>query len=46
MQRTIPDEHRDHLIAAGYVREVVGHSGAVSVLVLTGAGIKRLEAGK
>jgi len=46
MQRTIPDEHRDHLIAAGYVREVVGHSGAVGVLVLTGAGIRRLEAGK
>jgi hypothetical protein len=46
MQSTIPDEHRDHLIAAGYVREVVGHSGGVSALALTGAGMRRLESGK
>jgi hypothetical protein len=46
MQRTIPDEHRDRLIAAGYVREVVRHWGSVGALALTGAGIRRLEAGK
>jgi hypothetical protein len=46
MQRTIPDEHRDRLIAAGYVREVVRHSGGVSALALTGRGIRRLESGK
>ena len=46
MQRTIPDEHRDRLIAAGYVREVVGHSGGISALALTGADIRRLESGK
>jgi hypothetical protein len=46
MQRPIPDEHRDRLIAAGYIREVVRYSGAVSALVLTGAGIRRLESGK
>jgi hypothetical protein len=38
MQRTIPDEHRDKLIAAGYIREVV-RSGGVSALALTDAGI-------
>jgi hypothetical protein len=42
MQRTIPDKHRDKLIVAGYIREVV-RSGGVSALALTGAGIKRLE---
>jgi hypothetical protein len=46
MQRTIRDEHRDRLIAVGYIREVVRHSGAVSALALTGAGLRRLEAGK
>jgi len=46
MQRTIPDAHRDRLIEAGYVREVLQHSGNVSALALTGAGIKRLEAGE
>ncbi len=46
MQRTIPDEHRDRLIEAGYIREVVRHSGTLSALALTGAGIKRLEAGE
>ena len=46
MQRTISDEHRDRLIAAGYIREVVRRSGGVSALALTGAGIRRLEAGK
>jgi hypothetical protein len=46
MRRTIPDEHRDRLIAAGYIRELVPNLGGVSALALTGAGIRRLEAGK
>jgi hypothetical protein len=46
MQRTIPDEHRDRLIAVGYVREMVHHSGNLSALALTGAGIRRLESGE
>ena len=46
MQRTIPDEHRDRLIAAGYIRAVVPYSVGVSALALTGAGLRRLEAGK
>jgi hypothetical protein len=46
MQRTIPNEHRDRLLAAGYIREVVRHSGNVSALALTGRGIRRLESGK
>jgi len=45
MQRTIPDAHRDRLVAVGYVRAIVPYSGGVSALV-TGAGLKRLEAGK
>ena len=46
MQRTIPDDHRDRLIAAGYIREVVRSSGSVNALALTGRGIKRLALGK
>ena len=46
MQRTIPDAHRDRLIEARYVREVVRHAGNVSALALTGAGIRRLESGE
>jgi hypothetical protein len=42
MQRTIPDEHRDRLVAAGYVREVVNTHGGVSALALTGRGLRRL----
>ena len=42
-QGTIPDAHRDRLIAAGYVREVVR---GFNVLALTGRGIARLDAGK
>ena len=45
-QRTIPDEHRDRLTAAGYIREVVRHSGTVNAFALTGAGIRRLEFGR
>ena len=46
MERTISDKHRDRLIAAGYIREVVRHSGGVSAVALTGHGIRRLERGK
>ena len=45
MRRTIPDEHRDRLIEAGYIR-VVHRSGNATALALTGAGISRLESGK
>jgi hypothetical protein len=34
-QRTIPDAHRERLIAAGYVREVVRSSVGVGALALT-----------
>ena len=46
MQRTIPDAHKDRLIEAGYAREVVARSGGICALVLTGAGLKRLQSGK
>ena len=46
MQRCIPNEHRDRLIAVGYVREIVPYSPGPSTLALTGAGLRRLEAGK
>jgi hypothetical protein len=46
MRRTIPNEHRDRLIAAGFIRELAPNLGGVSALALTGAGIRRLEAGK
>jgi hypothetical protein len=45
-QRTISDEHRERLIRAGYIREVVAHSGGVSALALTGRGLRRLEKAK
>lgn len=45
MQLLIPDEHRDLLVAAGYIREVVRGSTGVS-LVLTGRGMKRLARGE
>ena len=45
MRRTIPDEHRERLIEAGYIR-VVHRSGNATALALTGAGISRLESGK
>ena len=43
---TISDQHRDRLIATGYVRVVVPGPRGVSTLALTGAGRRRLEAGK
>jgi hypothetical protein len=45
MRRTIPDEHRDRLIEAGYIR-AVHRPGTADVLVLTGAGMSRLESRK
>ena len=46
MQRTISSEHRDRLIAAGYIREVVDHSGTINALAMTGRGLRRLDRGK
>ena len=46
MRVTIPDAHRDRLIAAGYVREVLPRLGSISALALTGAGLRRLESGE
>ena len=44
--RTIPDEHQDRLIKAGYVREILNTYGGASVLVLTERGLRRLSRGK
>ena len=46
MQRTIPDEHKDRLIEAGYIREVLRSSDGISALALTGRGIRRLALGR
>lgn len=46
MHCTISDGHRDYLIAAGYIREVISHSGRVYALVPTPRGLKRLTRGK
>jgi hypothetical protein len=43
---TVPEAHRDRLIAAGYVREVLPAFRGISALALTGAGLRRLEAGE
>ena len=43
MQRAISDEHRDRLIAAGYIREVRRRSGSVYALVPTGRGLRILK---
>jgi len=42
MQRTISDDHRERLLKAGYIREVVDTHGGVSALALTGRGLRRL----
>jgi len=34
MQRTIPDEHRDRLLKAGLIREIVRSHGGISALAL------------
>jgi hypothetical protein len=46
MHCAISDEHRDRLIAAGYIREVRNRSGRVYALVLTRRGLKQLARGK
>jgi hypothetical protein len=43
MQRAISDEHRDRLIAAGYIREVRRRSGSVYALVPTARGLRILK---
>ena len=43
MRNTIPDEHRDRLIQAGYIREVAHHPHRI--LALTGRGLARLNSG-
>ena len=45
MQRTIPDDHRDRLLKAGYVREVVRTTEG-SALAVTGRGLRRLALGE
>ena len=45
-QVTIPAAHRDRLMEAGYVREVLPRLNGIFTLALTGAGLRRLEAGK
>jgi hypothetical protein len=42
----ISNEHRERLIATGYIREVRNRSGRVYALVLTRRGLKRLARGK
>jgi hypothetical protein len=46
MQRTISDEHRDRLLKAGYIREIIPAHGGVSALALTGRGLRRLATEK
>jgi hypothetical protein len=46
MHCAISDEHRDRLIATGYIREVRNRSGKVYALVPTRRGQKRLVRGK
>lgn len=42
MQRTISDEHRDRLLKAGYIREIVPPHRGIAALALTGRGLRRL----
>jgi hypothetical protein len=42
MQRTIPDDHRDRLLKAGFIREIVRSHGGISALALTGRGLRRV----
>ena len=43
---TIPAGHRDRLIEAGYVREVLPRFNGIFTLALTGTGLRRVEAGE
>jgi hypothetical protein len=45
-QRSIPDQHRERLAKAGYVRELVDPKDGVYALAVTGRGLRRLEVGK
>jgi hypothetical protein len=45
-QVTIPVDHRDRLIEAGYVREVLPRLDGTFTLVLTGTGLRRAEFGE
>ena len=45
-QVTIPASHRERLIEAGYVREVLPRLNGIFTLALTGAGLRRVEASK
>lgn len=45
-RRTNADEHRERLVKAGYIREVIDPSGGMSALALTGRGQRRLDLGK
>ena len=45
-QVTIPAAHRDRLIEAGYVREVLPRFNGIFTLALTGTGLRRVEAGE
>jgi len=44
VQRCVQIGHYE--VAAGYIRAIVPYSAGVSTLALTGAGLRRLEAGK
>ena len=45
-QLTMPASHRERLIEAGYVREVLPRLNGIFTLAVTGAGLRRLEAGQ
>jgi len=42
----MPASHRERLIEAGYVREVLPRLNGIFTLAVTGAGLRRLEAGQ
>jgi len=46
LQRTIPDEHRDRLLKAGYIRVILSPHGGIAALALTGRGLRRLATEK
>ena len=46
MQRTISDEHRDRLLKAGYIREIMPRHGGIAAVALTGHGLRRLATEK
>jgi len=42
MHRTCPGDHRDRLLKAGFIREIVRSHGGISALALTGRGLRRV----